>query len=90
VIEHDSNNCDSTQSIYGRDVLDTALGNHFNYRRLAGFFFAADFLAAAFFAGAASAGLVRSLITFFGPASITLLSAAKLSVTFLWSSARRE
>jgi hypothetical protein len=64
--------------------LDTALGNHFNYRRLEDFFFAA-----AFFVGAASAGLVRWLITFFGPVLITELSAVKFSVTLLWSSANR-
>jgi hypothetical protein len=51
---------------------------------LAGVFFAAVFfLAAVFLAGAARAGLVRWLITFFGPVSITELSAFKFSFTLL-------
>jgi hypothetical protein len=50
---------------------------------LAGFFLAALFLVADFLAGAARAGLVRWLITFFGPVSITELSAFKLSLTLL-------
>jgi hypothetical protein len=79
VIERDCDNSDCPQPIYGRDVLDTALGSHLNYRRLAGFFFATAFFATAFFFGAARAGLVRWLMTFFGPVSITELSAFKFS-----------
>ena len=67
-----------------------ALGSHFIYRRLAGFFFATAFFATAFLDGASIAGLGRWLTTFFGPVSITVLSAFKLSVTFLCSSAKRE